>query len=68
MYFFSSTSEENAFLMYRLSKIIQQSMADEEHYSFLIPIMKALLEKSKATFQLTTQLPSLNLRLAGKII
>ena len=27
--------------------------------------MKALLEKSKIMFQLTTQLPSLNLRLGG---
>ena len=62
----SSTPEENAFLMYRLSKIISQSVENEEHYSFLVPIMKALLEKSKTTFQLTTQLPSLNLRLAGK--
>ena len=51
--------------MYRLSKIIQETIKNEEHYSFLVPIMKALLEKSKSTFQLTTQLPSLNLRMAG---
>jgi hypothetical protein len=60
-----STNEENAYLMYRLSRIVTSSLDNEEHYSFLVPITKALLEKCKVSMNLTTQLPSLNLRLGG---
>ena len=47
------------------SRIIHQALDTEDHYSFLIPIMKALLEKCKATFNLQVQIPALNLRLSG---
>ena len=60
-----STNEENAFLMLRLAKIIDQALDTEDHYSFLVPIMKALLEKCKISFNLQVQIPALNLRLAG---
>ena len=47
------------------SRIIHQALDTEDHYSFLIPIMKALLEKCKTTFNLQVQIPALNLRLSG---
>ena len=34
---------------------------DDQHYSFLVPVIKSLLEKSKDQLHLTSQLPSLNL-------
>ena len=67
----SSRAEENAYLIYRVSKIISESLNEnagasvkennKEHFSFLAPIIKALLEKSKAQLNLTSELPSLNL-------
>ena len=60
------TPEENAFLMLRLAKIMDSAILQEtEHYSFLVPIMKALLEKSKENFKLQVAIPALNLRLSG---
>ena len=69
----SSSVEENGYLIYRISQIISGTLKSEEseedteaenkeHFSFLAPIMKALLEKAKAQLTLTTQLPSLNLQ------
>ena len=59
-------SEEIGFLIMRVNKAIQNALAkgNTEHYAFLVPIMKALLDKSKACLQLNLQLPSLNLRYA----
>ena len=50
----------------RLSGIISKSLGGEDkeedqHYSFLVPLMKALLEKSRDQLHVTTELPSLNL-------
>ncbi len=54
------------YCIFRLSKIISQcDSSNDEHYSFLVPIMKALLEKSKTDLALNTNLPALKLRLAG---
>ena len=62
----ASPIEESAFLMFRLSNIILKSLeSDDKHYSFLLPIMKALLEKTKTSLNLQSQVPTLNLRLAG---
>ena len=47
------------------TRIINQVLDKEDHYSFLTPIMKALLEKCKTTFNLQVQIPALNLRLSG---
>ncbi len=58
-----SSVEENAFLIAKLDKIVQAAaVGDDERYSFYVPIMKALLEKSKAQFNLQVQAPALNLR------
>ena len=50
----ASSKEENAFLIFRLSKLIQKSLAATENegftfdlYAYLAPVMKALLEKSR---------------------
>ena len=64
----SSPLEESAFLMFRLSGIILKALekdSENQHYSFLLPIMKALLEKTKTSLNLQSQVPTLNLRLAG---
>eukprot|EP00095_Tigriopus_kingsejongensis_P009861 snap_masked-scaffold853_size88743-processed-gene-0.4 protein:Tk09861 transcript:snap_masked-scaffold853_size88743-processed-gene-0.4-mRNA-1 annotation:"neurobeachin-like protein 1 isoform x3" len=67
----SSTVEENCYLIIRVNKILheilerfsgKQPEGDQDHYSFIIPVMKALLEKSKDQLHTTTQLPALNLR------
>ena len=70
----SSKVEENAYLIYRISRIIHDALnndeeqetsktgAEKEHFSFLAPIMKALLEKAKTQLNLTVELPSLNLQ------
>ena len=59
--------EETGFLIYRANRIIQEALKAEntDHYAFLVPIMKALLDKSKAALELNKQLPSLNLRQSG---
>ena len=49
----------------RLSNMIIKSVENDQHYSYLLPIMKALLEKTKTAFNLQGQIPTLNLRLAG---
>ena len=62
----SSSVEENAFLMLRLGKIMDKAILQEdEHFSFLVPIMKGLLDKSKTSLNLQVQVPVLNLRLSG---
>ena len=61
----SSPLEESAFLMFRLSTMILKCVENDKHYSYLLPIMKALLEKTKTAFNLQSQVPTLNLRLAG---
>ena len=67
----SSSVEENAYLIYRVSQIISEALNNEaeskntenkEHFSFLAPIMKALLEKAKTQLHLTHELPSLSLQ------
>ena len=62
-----SSIEETGFLIYRANKIIQEALRreDTDHYAFLVPIMKALLDKVKTSLELTKQLPSLNLRQSG---
>ena len=40
-------------------------LQEDEHFSFLVPIMKGLLDKSKASLNLQVQVPALNLRLSG---
>ena len=65
-----SSGEENAYLIYRVSDIIADSVIpataadeddDDRRYSLLAPVMRALLEKSRDQLHLTTQLPTLNL-------
>jgi hypothetical protein len=60
----SSPVEENAYLVSRVDKLVKKALdtGKDEHYSFIAPVMKALLAKSKDSLSLTTQLPSLNLR------
>lgn len=66
----SSSVEENGYLILQVSKIIEKVLQQEvqpvednqDHYSFIIPVMKALLEKSRDQLHLTTNLPSMNLR------
>ena len=50
----ASTKEENCYLIFRLSKLIQKSVANNEqmgdafdHFSYLAPVMRALLDKSR---------------------
>ena len=59
--------EETGFLIYRTNKIIQDTLKreDTDHYAFIVPIMKALLDKIKTPLELTRALPSLNLRQSG---
>ena len=59
--------EETGFLIYRTNRIIQEALkiSNTDHYAFLVPIMKALLDKSKGPLDLTKHLPSLNLRQSG---
>lgn len=56
--------DEVGYLIYRVNKIIENALMKEntDHYAFLVPIMKALLDKSKFCLQLTKQLPSLSFR------
>eukprot|EP00090_Calanus_glacialis_P023550 TRINITY_DN363_c0_g1_i1.p1 TRINITY_DN363_c0_g1~~TRINITY_DN363_c0_g1_i1.p1 ORF type:complete len:2732 (-),score=430.45 TRINITY_DN363_c0_g1_i1:184-7587(-) len=62
-----SSTEETGFLIYRTNKIIREALKQDntDHYAFLVPIMKALLDKGKIPLELTKQLPSLNLRQSG---
>jgi hypothetical protein len=56
--FNSSSREENAYLIFRLSKLIQKSLSapaveDDsglDHFAYLAPVMRALLEKSRYLF------------------
>lgn len=57
----ASTLEENAYLIFRLSQVMI-TVLESDLYSFLSPVMKALLDKAKAQLHLTAQLPSLNLQ------
>ena len=57
----SSTVEENAYLIQRVHKIILDRL-ETEAYAFVVPVMKALLEKSKDQMQLNKELPSLSFR------
>ena len=50
----ASTKEENAYLIFRLAKLIQKSLAKSDlqgdaldHFAYLAPVMRALLEKSR---------------------
>ena len=56
--------EEIGYLIIRVNRAVQGALSKEntEHYAFLVPIVKALLDKSKGCLQLNLQLPSLNLR------
>ncbi len=59
----SSSASENGYLILRLSKIIAKQEDDkDERFSYVAPVVKALLEKSREQLHITTQLPSLNLR------
>jgi len=58
--------EENAYLIFRLSKLLAQSLTsieeDDCKFAYLVPVMRALLEKSRDQLNLTIQLPALNIR------
>ena len=58
---------ETGFLLQRVNRIIQQALAsgNTDHYAFLVPIMKALLDKARPGLELSKQLPGLNLRNSG---
>ena len=62
-----SSTEETGFLIHRVDKIIQNSLSTNnmDHYAFLVPIMKALLDKGKVGLEVSLNLPSLNLRQSG---
>nr|XP_018911290.1 PREDICTED: neurobeachin-like protein 1 [Bemisia tabaci] len=54
-------AEEGSYLLFTISSIIQRTLNenDQEHYSFLIPVMKALLEKLSTILDITEKLPDL---------
>ena len=62
-----SSNEENGFLIHRVDKIIKDALKanNTDHYAFLVPIMKALLDKGKSGLEVSLNLPSLNLRQSG---
>ncbi|XP_069696226.1 neurobeachin-like protein 1 isoform X2 [Periplaneta americana] len=59
--------EEGAYLLYFMNRIVQKTIEvdNQEHYSFLIPVVKALLEKLSTTLSLGTHLPDLPQTQAG---
>jgi neurobeachin-like protein 1/2 len=56
-----SDPEEAAYLLCYLDTIVQNSLkgTQPEHYSFVLPVMKALLARISPTLALSTRLPSL---------
>lgn len=56
-----SDPEEAAYLLCYLDTIVQNSLkgTQPEHYSFVLPVMKALLARISPTLALTSRLPSL---------
>jgi len=62
-----SSTEETGFLIYRVDKIIKEALSTDntDHYAFLVPIMKALLDKGKTGLEVSLNLTSLNLRQSG---
>lgn len=59
-----SSNDENAFLLFKINKIIEANL-DTDLYSYCLPIIKALLEKCKSSLNLSVQVPGLNLRLSN---
>ncbi|RZF48161.1 hypothetical protein LSTR_LSTR009850 [Laodelphax striatellus] len=59
--------QEGGYLLYFINTILQKAIADEnqEHYSFLIPVVKALLEKLKDMLAISQHLPDLPQPQAG---
>ncbi|XP_039288398.1 neurobeachin-like protein 1 isoform X2 [Nilaparvata lugens] len=59
--------QEGGYLLYFINTILQKAIADEnqEHYSFLIPVVKALLEKLKDELAMSQHLPDLPQPQAG---
>lgn len=56
-----SDPEEAAYLLCYLDTIVQNSLkgTQPEHYSFVLPVMKALLARISPTLALSTRLPTL---------
>jgi hypothetical protein len=56
-----SDAEEAAYLLCYLDSIVQNSLqgAQPEHYSFVLPVMKALLARVAGTLSLVNRLPGL---------
>ncbi|XP_067125871.1 neurobeachin-like protein 1 isoform X3 [Centruroides vittatus] len=73
----NASLEETSYLLYNLDLILKLTVEDksesdeiskagkQEHYSFLIPVVRALLEKINVHFQIQKHLPSLSLSTAG---
>jgi len=59
--------DELGYLIFRINKIIEGSLEKDntDHYAYMVPIIKALLDKSKTLLQLNIALPALNPRLSG---
>lgn len=73
----NASLEETSYLLYNLDLILKLTIEDtvelsesskagkQEHYSFLIPVVRALLEKINVHLQIQKHLPSLTLSTAG---
>ncbi|XP_075227690.1 neurobeachin-like protein 1 [Lycorma delicatula] len=61
--------EEGGYILYFINTILQTTIKEEnqEHYSFLIPVVKALLEKLKDMLNTSDNLPDLPQPQAGPI-
>jgi len=61
----TASAAENAYLLAHLVKGVKRGVAeyaDDESFSFLAPVIKALLENSRESLRVGSQLPSLDLR------
>jgi hypothetical protein len=60
----SGSAAESAYLLERLVTALEAAMAgdDEDSYSFMAPLIKGVLDKSRDVLKVSTQLPSLDLR------
>ncbi|XP_067013553.2 neurobeachin-like protein 1 [Anabrus simplex] len=59
--------DEGGYLLYYMNSIVEKALEanNQEHYSFLIPVIKALLEKLNPMLNLASQLPTLPQTQAG---
>ncbi|KAG8260208.1 hypothetical protein J6590_102043 [Homalodisca vitripennis] len=60
-------AEEGGYLLYYINTIVQQSLegGNQEHYSFLMPVVKALIEKLSDLLTMPSHLPDLPQTLSG---